>query len=180
MRDITMSNFNFAYPEDRARLIESPALYISYFKVGKGFATIGGVKVGRKFYYAVALCSPKDNFSKRRGRWWLKENMLDEVKSQKRGCVDLADFPNLPPTQLLKEVLEHFLSKRGKNFPRWIKNSKVDFRKKFKVKGNGFNHSKDYNNIIVNVKGRFEKLRQIAELAKELNVPVDLPDDYKG
>lgn len=123
------STFNFGSEEDRECLVESGDFTFAHFKVNGGDATVAGGLVNRKLYYAVALCSPEDNFSKRHGRELACRYMIESVWSDKRGVF----VPNTnvigeaQPAHLLHDALVHFLG-RHKRLPWWAKSPTVSFR----------------------------------------------------
>lgn len=100
-----------------------------------GYATIGGVRSGNKFYYSVALCSPADNFSKNIGRKLVCSHMYNDCYSHKRGVVILDDkLINEHPAVVLRHVLEVHLEKTH-HLPSWTKQN-VFFRKPPKKRKN--------------------------------------------
>ena len=86
----------------------------------KGFATIGGVRIGQKLYYAVSLCSPLDNFSKKVGREKVCANMRDHLSSRQRGVFDISGMEDEQPAIILKCALEHYLEVT-RHLPPWTR-----------------------------------------------------------
>jgi len=122
------NEFNFGSEIHRLIITHDPSFTYGHYKVGSGQATVGGVRFGDKLYYAVALCSPVDNFSKSRGRALVHSHLINTDNSNKRGVMVLdATTAELPPAQLLKYALEHYLNKMNHK-PNWVKNANVDFR----------------------------------------------------
>lgn len=120
--------FNFGDELHRDIIIDDPNFCYGHYVVGKGQATVGGIRLGNKLYYAVALCSPNNNFSKMTGRDYANGHFIVNKYSNKRGVIILNDaLCAQPPAILLKLALEKHLFKM-RNKPHWTRNAEVDFR----------------------------------------------------
>jgi hypothetical protein len=124
--------FNFGSEIHRLILTHDPTFTYGHYVVdGRqeliGQATVGGAKIGNRLYYAVALCSPSDNFSKSRGRALVHNHLINAEHSRKRSVMILPENDALPPAQLLKLALEQYLSKLSHK-PSWANNAIVRFR----------------------------------------------------
>jgi len=100
-----------------------------HYKIGDsgGTITVGGVAHGDRLYYAVSICSPLDNFSKRVGRKNVEDNFVQDKNSMKRGVVSIADIRGENPAIVLKRAAQSYLRK-NKMLPKWSR-KEVDFRK---------------------------------------------------
>ena len=100
-----------------------------HYKIGDsgGTITVGGVVHGDKLYYAVSICSPLDNFSKRVGRKNVEDNFIQDKNSIKRGVVSVLDIKDENPAIVLKRAAQVYLRK-NKMLPKWSR-KEVDFRK---------------------------------------------------
>jgi len=120
--------FDFANELHREYLCWSNEFTFAHLKVGDGAMTVGGTRVGDKLYYAVALCSPEDNFSKAKGRAYIREHIQYPEHSKKRGVLKLApEAGELPPAIILKTAAELYLSKMSHK-PAWARKATVHFR----------------------------------------------------
>jgi len=120
---------NFVYGHYQIGGDTAPSSFSTYRmrNLNRGFATIGGLRVGRYFYYAVALCSPRDNFSKRVGRNLVREHLSSSSASHMRGVMNISGLEDLQPALVLKNVLERHLQK-ARHLPPWTRQT-VLFRK---------------------------------------------------
>lgn len=120
--------FDFADEQHREYLTWSKEFTFAHLKVGKGAMTIGGTRIGNKLYYAVALCSPKDNFSKSKGRKCVREHLTYQEYSRKRGIFELNPESNeMPPALILRAAAVVYLSKM-RHKPVWANGAFVEFR----------------------------------------------------
>ena len=85
-----------------------------------GYATIGGVRIGNRLFYSVAMCSPVDNFSRKEGRLRVIKHMRDTEYSNKRGILDISHIADEQPAIVLKYALEKYLS-GCRNLPPWTR-----------------------------------------------------------
>jgi len=121
--------FNFGSLDTRMKLPFLREFTYGHFKVGKGFATIGGVMIGDNLYYGISFCSPEDNFSKKVGRKLAVYNLVEAKNSHNRGVITLdVDLSCLKPAEIFKEVVYSHLEHMNSHKPQWAKNANVDFR----------------------------------------------------
>ena len=132
LKDPTME-FDFANEQHREYLCWSKEFTFAHLKVGKGAMTIGGTRIGNKLYYGVALCSPEDNFSKAKGRGYVREHLSHQEHSRKRGMFELASRSDeMPPAIVLRAAAVVYLSKM-RHKPAWADNTYVEFRTQRRV-----------------------------------------------
>lgn len=125
--------FNFGLENHRDAIVDDKNFTYGHYKVNDGVGTVGGFRIGNKLYYAISICSPKDNFSKTKGRQKVFKNLINTESSKKRGVMILDNSAiDIHPTELLKTVFENFLN-RMSHKPTWLKNPIVDFRGSRKV-----------------------------------------------
>ena len=119
--------FNFGSIEDREDFINNNSHNFCYFKLNSGYASVFGARIDNKVFYAISMCSPLDNFSKRKGRE-LAYNSFVEADSSKRGVM-IIDNSEASIGEILKLSLETHLKKMRRR-PNWVKNPIVSFRTK--------------------------------------------------
>lgn len=131
MREINWSDpdFDFGSYYDRSVLNRSRDFTFAHFRVGPGFSTIAGGRIGNKLYYGVTFCSPEDNFSKKFGREHAVKNLMDQDYSHMRGVLYLeGPLENVQPAIILKRAVETHLRKMQWCRPQWSKGATVEFR----------------------------------------------------
>ena len=128
-------SFNFGNQAHRASLAstaygESKSFTFGHYNVGDsgGVITVGGAVCDGKLYYAVSICSPLDNFSRKVGRKNVEHNFIHDKNSVKRGVVNVVDVVDKSPATVLKEAAQYYL-RNNKSLPKWTRNEVV-FRKK--------------------------------------------------
>lgn len=120
--------FNFGDELHRELLTWSDDFTFAHFTLGQGSMTVGGTRVGDRLYYAVALCSPQDNFSKAKGRAYVRDHLSLAEHNKKRGVFTLhPENYDLPPPVILKGVADDYLSKM-RHKPEWAKGENLVFR----------------------------------------------------
>jgi hypothetical protein len=137
MRDISKqdvftkySTTDFRFAEARRLLADDPNFTHAYFKGDKGYASVGGIRIGNKLYYAISLCSPSDNFSRVDGRLMVNYHFCDEATGSKRGMIELDDEQVKERAGVvLLRALKRFVE-RGRHVPYWAKHTEFDFLKK--------------------------------------------------
>jgi len=133
--DVTAEDFSFGILRHRSMLYNSVAFTYGHYKIGSGFATIGGTRIGDKLYYGVTFCSPEDNFSKKSGRRYSRRNLTRHEYSHMRGIFSLGSAIDQQPALVLKEAVEaHLVKMRGLR-PQWSKGAAVEFRGKRRTVG---------------------------------------------
>jgi hypothetical protein len=125
------SKFDFSNEIYRQILCQTKEFTYGHYSVNGGTITIGGTVVNKKLYFAISMCSPEDNFSKKLGRNYVIENLIDPSNSKMRGVYpryDLALDDAKKPADVLKTALESHL-RNMRQRPHWMaKNVEVLFR----------------------------------------------------
>ena len=85
LEDITNNCNPFGEVKFREDIINYHNFCYGHFKVGDGFATVAGGRIGNNVYYGISFCSPKDNFSKQKGRILAEDHLIDENSAKLRG-----------------------------------------------------------------------------------------------
>lgn len=125
--------FDFSNDIHREVVTHAKEFTYAHLVVNTGFVTIGGTRIGDKLYYAISLCSPKDNFSKRVGRDYVREHMEYAEFSNKRGVLTLTEHNrDSAPALLLHAAAENHMRKM-RHKPSWAKNPHVKFRTERRV-----------------------------------------------
>ena len=107
-----------------------------HFKVGPGFATIAGARLGDRLYYGITFCSPEDNFSKKVGRAKSSWRLSCDPRGCFRGVLRLdGEIDKVQPAIVLKRAVEYYLSKETSRRPQWTKGATVEFRGKRRTVG---------------------------------------------
>lgn len=119
--------FDFGDELHREYLSWADEFTFAHLKVNNGAMTVGGSRIGDRLYYAVSLCSPQDNFSKAKGRAYVKEHLVSSEHSKKRGVLQLSEEKRWPPAIILKTAAETHLSKM-RHKPVWANGAVVEFR----------------------------------------------------
>jgi hypothetical protein len=125
MKETIIEEFNFGNFDDRVKVVNH--FTCAHFKVNTGQATVVGIRIKDKLYYSVSICSPLDNFSKKKGRMFARNFFLNDTQSNKRGVLNIGAQFASTPAQLFKRALEKHLEKM-RNKPMWLKNVTVEFR----------------------------------------------------
>jgi hypothetical protein len=121
--------FDFGNELHREYITWAKDFTFAHFSLGRGSMTIGGTRIGDKLYYGVALCSPQDNFSKAKGRAYVREHLTLPEKSGKRGVFVLEGWAGgaTPPALLLSEAAKRHL-KKMRHKPKWTAGASPVFR----------------------------------------------------
>jgi hypothetical protein len=137
MREINWlldEQFDFGNLWHRTELLNCADFTYGHFRIGNGYATIGGGRIGDKLYYSVTFCSPKDNFSKKTGREHVANHLGYSTFGHLRGVFTLNDeLKDEQPAIVLQRAVEHHLSKMRNRKPQWAKDVSVRFRGKRRV-----------------------------------------------
>ena len=127
-------DFDFGNQAHRATVLstmydESRSFTFGHYQIGDsgGTITVGGVRHGDKLYYAVSICSPMDNFSKKVGRRNVEDNFIQDKNSMKRGVISIESLKEESPAVVLKAAAQSYLRK-SRMLPRWSR-KEVVFRK---------------------------------------------------
>jgi hypothetical protein len=131
------TDFDFAKANDREELLSNKDFTFGHYKVGPGYATIGGARIGDELYYSVTFCSPEDNFSKAEGRLNVYDRLCEPEYGHLRGVLRLLEAEDdTPPAIILKRAVEVHLTKmRSDKKPQWTKGATVEFRGKRRTVG---------------------------------------------
>jgi len=124
------SEFNFSMPEWRAELTRH--FEFNHFNVldfnydVSGLITIGATLVDNILYYALAMCSPNDNFSRKVGRNFVLKHMIGP-DSTKRGLFKVKEeHLDDDVGELMQDAIQDWLD-RTQRVPTWIKKTLGDF-----------------------------------------------------
>jgi len=119
-------SFNFKDKRHRLAISLAKEFTFAYFNLGGGQLAIGGalLKEGDAYLlaYAVALCSPEDNFSKKIAREKISQHLLQKRYLRKRGLLHFADdAASCKPFELLEDAATHYLKRKDVQLPNWAK-----------------------------------------------------------